>query len=77
MNPSPIRLKRIKKDITQIDLAKKLGITYTTYGAIEAGRRTARKEIAEKICKILGISLEEAFSSTKSKSGRLQATTGR
>jgi len=75
MNPTPIRLKRISRDVTQRDIAKKLGVTYTTYGAIEAGRRTVRKEIAEKICKILDLSLNSVFASTKSKSGRLKAVT--
>lgn len=73
MNPTLIRVTRIKRDFTQQDMAKKLGVTNTTYGAIESGKRTVKKEIAEKICKILDLNSTQVFESTKSKSGRVKA----
>lgn len=68
MNPSNIRLKRIKSNKTQIELAESVGISHATYGAIESGRRMVKADKAEKIAKALGIVLNKAFKAkTKNK----------
>lgn len=62
-NPTAIRLARVKKLLSQTELAKTLNITYATYGAIEAGKRPAKEDRAKKIAQLLGLSLKSAFTS--------------
>lgn len=61
MNPTKIRLERIKQKKSQTDIAKKLGLTYATYGAIEGGRRQVREERAKEIAELLGLKFKSAF----------------
>jgi len=74
MNPTKLRLARIKKGLTQTDVAKTLGLTYATYGAIEAGRRAVKNDRANKITGLLGVALKHAF--TENKAGKLVAKKG-
>lgn len=60
-NPTTIRIKRMKKGLTQGAIASSLGLTYTTYGAIETGTRPVKQERAIAIAKQLKISLDKAF----------------
>lgn len=60
-NPTQIRLARIKKGLTQTDVAKEIGLTYATYGAIEAGRRKMKEERAKRISDLLGLNIRRAF----------------
>jgi len=64
-NPTHLRLKRIKKNKTQIELASQIGMSYTTYGAVESGRRPVAKPKAERIAKVLGLSFEKVFKPTE------------
>lgn len=73
MNPTQLRLKRIKKNKTQIELASQIGMSYTTYGAVESGRRPVAKAKAEKIAKALGIAFDTAFSVSKKHPNRYLA----
>jgi len=77
MNPSHLRLKRIKKNKTQMELAALSGMSNTTYGAVESGRRPIAKEKAERIAKALGISFDTAFSQAKNHKNRFIAVRGK
>lgn len=61
MNPSIIRLKRIKENCTQGEIAVATKMSPATYGAVESGQRMVKREKAEKISKALGLDLKKAF----------------
>ncbi len=61
MNPTTVRLRRIKKNLTQGEVALKAGLSVGTYGAVESGRRLVSKEKAERIAKILSLQADKAF----------------
>lgn len=73
MNPTHIRLKRIKKNKTQIEIASLIGMSSTTYGAVESGRRPVVKDKGEMIAKSLNISFETAFTQSKKNKNRYLA----
>lgn len=50
---------REKRDISQIEMAKKIGISRASYITIEQGKRELSFSEAEKLCAFLGISLRE------------------
>lgn len=43
------------------EIARELGIPYSTYAMIETGRRFPRKELAMKISKFYGVTIDELF----------------
>jgi len=57
------RIQRYRKqaDLTQEELAEKVGISRAYMGYIEQGRNTPSLEILEKIAKKLKISLSDLF----------------
>lgn len=54
INPTLLRICRVKKGLTQTKLADELGLTYATYGAYESGNRPIKEKVADKISEILG-----------------------
>lgn len=52
---------RIERDLTQMDVAKTLGITRAFYGMIETGDRNPSLKLAQKIADFFGLSIEEIF----------------
>lgn len=54
---------RIRRNISQTDLAKKVGIDRSSLARIEAGNRKIPKDKEELFCIVLDISLEELFGS--------------
>lgn len=50
-----------KKGLTQEELAKKVGMSRSTYASIEIGRRNPSVELAKKIAKVLKISWKNFF----------------
>jgi len=48
-------------EMTQADLAEKVGVTRQTIIAIEQGRYSPSLEVAFKIARAFGVPLEEAF----------------
>ena len=58
-----LRLKaaRAEKDLTQADLAKLIGVTRQTIGAIEKGAYNPTIKLCSSICKALGKTLDELF----------------
>ena len=58
-----IRLKmaRIEHDLSQDELAKKVGVTRQTIGLIELGKYNPTLSVCIAICKTLNKSLDELF----------------
>jgi transcriptional regulator with XRE-family HTH domain len=52
---------RLKRNLTQDQLASKTGLSIDTIGAIEQGRRWARLTTLHKLAKGLGVSTDELF----------------
>jgi len=67
MNPTKLRITRLEKQINQIALAKKIGLSTATYGSIERGKRAVSIDRANKIAKNLGGKVESLFSLTDKK----------
>lgn len=58
-----VRLKaaRIEKDMSQEDLAKKVGVTRQTIGLIELGKYNPTLSVCVAICKALNKTLDDLF----------------
>lgn len=56
---------REQKGWTQIDLAKKVGITRQSLASIERGKYSLSLELAFKISRVLEVPLNEAFRDTE------------
>ena len=53
-----IRQERIKQNITQQELAQRLGISYSYYNNIDKGNRSCPIEVLIGICREFGISAD-------------------
>ncbi|HEX8762867.1 MAG TPA: helix-turn-helix transcriptional regulator [Candidatus Saccharimonadales bacterium] len=56
---------RLKRGLTQDQLAEKTGLSVDTIGAIEQGRRWARLTTLHKLAKGLGVTTDELFKGLK------------
>ena len=56
-----LKLARMEKDLSQIDLAKRVGVTRQTIGMIEAGDYNPTLNLCIAICKELGKTLDDIF----------------
>lgn len=56
---------RLRRGLTQDQLADKTGLSVDTIGAIEQGRRWARLTTLHKLAKGLGVSTDELFKGLK------------
>ncbi|GJM65006.1 helix-turn-helix transcriptional regulator [Persicobacter diffluens] len=56
-----IKIQRAIKNLTQKDLAKKIGVSRQTINAIEKQRYTPSTILALKISKVFGLSVNEIF----------------
>ena len=56
-----VRVYRVIHDLTQEELAKKIGVTRQTVLAIEKGKYSPSLDLAFKIAKIFGVKIEEIF----------------
>lgn len=61
MGVTNLKLARIKKGISQWQLAGQIGIGYTKLSMIETGRIEATDEVKRKCSKVLGIPIRELF----------------
>ncbi len=55
------RLRFANSEMTQADLADKLGVTRQTIIAIEHGRYSPSLDMAFQIARVFGVSLDEVF----------------
>lgn len=56
-----LKVERAKKDITQADLADKIGVSRQTINAIEKGKFVPSTVLALKLSRFFGTSVEEIF----------------
>jgi putative transcriptional regulator len=56
-----IRVHRARLDLTQAELAERIGVTRQTVIAIEQGRYSPSLEMAFQIARALGVPLEDVF----------------
>ncbi|MDD3239043.1 MAG: helix-turn-helix transcriptional regulator [Lachnospira sp.] len=56
-----IKIARMEKNISQIQLAKQVGVTRQTIGMIESGDYNPSLKLCIAICKELGKTLDELF----------------
>ena len=57
--------ERTKAGISQVEMAKRLGLKTNTYNQYEHGIRSVPLEVAEKISKELGVAIDQIFLPTK------------
>jgi putative transcriptional regulator len=55
------RLRFERKEMTQQELADKIGVTRQTVNAIEANKYSPSLEVAFKIAEVFGVPLNEVF----------------
>ncbi len=72
LHPTHLKLKRVQKPLSQDFVATSVGLSLSTYGAIERGTRPVTKETAEKLSKLIGSPITTLFS--QSSAGKLVAT---
>ncbi len=56
-----LKAARVERDLTQAELADRIGVTRQTIGAIEKGDYNPTINLCLKICKALGKTLDELF----------------
>ena len=56
-----LKISRIQKQLTQEELAEKIGVTRQTIGLIEKGSYNPTITLCLRICKELGITLGQLF----------------
>ena len=56
-----IRVHRARADLTQAELAERIGVTRQTVIAIEQGRYSPSLEMAFQIARALGVALDDVF----------------
>lgn len=61
MKNKRMKIARIEKDLSQEQLAEKLGVTRQTIGLIEAGSYNPTLKLCVAICKALDKTLDELF----------------
>jgi putative transcriptional regulator len=56
-----LKVFRARHDLTQADLAERVGVTRKTINTIENGRFVPSTVLALKIARVFGVALEELF----------------
>ncbi|MEJ6951572.1 helix-turn-helix transcriptional regulator [Natronospora cellulosivora (SeqCode)] len=56
-----MKMARLGKDLTQAELAEKIGVTRQTIGLIEAGKYNPSLRLCLEICKTLDKTLDDLF----------------
>ncbi len=56
-----VRLSRIEKDLTQEELAEKIGVTRQTIGLIEKGQYNPTIVLCLNLSRVLGKTLDQLF----------------
>jgi putative transcriptional regulator len=54
-------LRAAANEMTQVELARRIGVTRQTVIAIEQGRYSPSLEVAFKMARVFGVSLDEVF----------------
>lgn len=64
-NPTKLRTGRLGKEKSQLQVAKAVNMTSSTYCQVESGHRTVGAPQAAKIAKHLGLDLKRVFKRAK------------
>ncbi len=56
-----MKLKRMEKDMSQSELAERVGVTRQTIGMVEAGDYNPTLKLCVDICRELGCTLNDLF----------------
>jgi putative transcriptional regulator len=56
-----VRIQRVIRNMTQEELARKVGVTRQTINAIEKGKYNPSLELAFKLAKLFDMKIEELF----------------
>ena len=56
-----LKFARMEKGLSQIELAKRIGVTRQTITSIEVGKYVASLPLAFKIARYFGLSIEDVF----------------
>lgn len=56
-----MKFRRIELDLSQTELAKAVGVTRQTIGLIEGGEFNPSINLCRKICRALGVTLNDIF----------------
>ncbi len=56
-----LKLARMEKDISQLELARRVGVTRQTIGMIESGDYNPTLKLCRAICRELGKTLDDLF----------------
>lgn len=56
-----MKFRRIELNISQTELAKRVGVTRQTIGLIEAGEFNPSIKLCNAICRALGVTLNDLF----------------
>ncbi len=62
-------LRQAKGDMTQLELAREIGVTRQTVNAIELGKYSPSLEVAFKIANVFNLPLEQVFQFQGKKKG--------
>lgn len=65
LHPTILRQKRVEGGYSQSGMAEKIGLTTTTFGDVERGKRPVKKEVATKIADVIGVSVFDIFDDFK------------
>lgn len=66
-----LRVERVKKNLTQKELAKALGLSQATYSLYELGKASPSLENAEKIANFFGKDISYIFSKNDTRENSL------
>ncbi len=67
LNPSLIRLARLRRQLHQSVIANRLNLSESTYGAVERGKRLVDEVTARKTSDLLGVPMTKLFKSNGKK----------
>ena len=56
-----LKFRRIEDNMSQTELAKQVGVTRQTIGLIEAGEFNPSIRLCNRICRALGVTLNDLF----------------
>ncbi len=56
-----LKFRRIEVNMSQTELAKQVGVTRQTIGLIEAGEFNPSIKLCNRICRALGVTLNDLF----------------
>lgn len=66
-NPTILKGLRVSKGESQDKIAEAVGVSLTTYGAIERGLRAVKKHLAQYIAQYYGVDVKKVFKETEGK----------